>query len=111
MFTAQYIVGVEIKQIVLHVEGLAAIMISTGMDPVLLIVCLCWQIEAQDVLLVTPEQSLVFPAAEYVRDVVFSHSVTAENGVVVVVEGTNVHNVDSTVAKVSIVFSIFNSDD
>jgi len=85
-------------------------MISTGMDPVLLTVCLCWQIETQDVLLVTPEQGLVFPAAEYIRDVVFNHSVTAEDGVVIVVEGTNVHNVDSTVAKVSIVFSIFNSD-
>jgi hypothetical protein len=82
---------------------------STGIDPVLLIVCLCWQNESQDVLLVTPEQGLVFPAAEYIRDKVFSHSVTAENSVIVVVEGTNVHNVDSTVAKVSIVF-IFNSD-
>lgn len=86
-------------------------MISTGMDPVLLTVCLCWQIETQDVLLVTPEQGLVFPAAEYIRDLVFNHSLTAENSVVVVVEGTNVHNVDSTVAKVSTVFSIFNSDD
>lgn len=56
-------------------------------------------IETQDVLLVTPEQGLVFPAAEYIRDVVFNHSVTTEDGVVVVVEGTNVYNVDSTVAK------------
>lgn len=95
----------------LHVQGLTAIMISAGMYPVLLIVCLCWQIETQDVLLLTPEQGLVFPAGEYIRGVVFNHSVTAENGVVVVVEGTNVHSVDSTVAKVSIVFSIFNSDD
>ena len=86
-------------------------MISTGMDAVLLIVCLCWQIGTQDVLLVTPEQGLVFPAGEYIRNVVFSHSVTAENGVVVVVEGTNIHNVDSTVAKVSTMFSIFSSDD
>lgn len=52
----------------------------------------------------TPEQGLVFPAAEYIRDVVFNHSVTTEDGVVVVVEGTNVYNVDSTVAKVSIVY-------
>jgi hypothetical protein len=86
-------------------------MLSTGMDAVLLIVCLCWQIETQDVLLVTPAQGLMFPAGEYIRNVVFGHSVTAENGVVIVVEGTNVHNVDSTVAKVSTVFSIFNSND
>jgi hypothetical protein len=63
------------------------------------------------VLLVTPKQGLVVPAAEYIRDMVFSHSVKTENGVLVVVEGTNVHNVDSTVAKVSIVFSVFNTDD
>ena len=104
VFTAQYTRGVEIRQTVLHVEGSTAVMISTGMDPVLLTVCLCWQIETQDVLLVTPEQGLVFPAAEYIRDVVFNHSVTTEDGVVVVVEGTNVYNVDSTVAKVSIVY-------
>lgn len=56
-------------------------------------------IETQDVLLVTPEQGLVFPAAEYIRSLVFSHCITTENSVVVVVEGTNVHNVDSSVAK------------
>ena len=38
MFTVQYTLGVEIKQIVLHVYGLTAVIISTGMDPVLLIV-------------------------------------------------------------------------
>jgi hypothetical protein len=81
------------------------------MDPLLLIVCLCWQIETQEMLLVTPKQGLVFPAAEYIRDVVFSHCLTAQSNVVIVVEGTNVHTVDSTVAKVRVMFSIFNSDD
>jgi anti-anti-sigma regulatory factor len=51
-------------------------------------------------LLVTPEQALVFPAAEYIRDTVFSHCLKTEINVVVVVEGTNVRHVDSTVAKV-----------
>jgi hypothetical protein len=54
----------------------------------------------QDVLLVTPEQGLVFPAAEYIRDMVFRYCLTTENSVIIVVEGTNVHHIDYTVAKV-----------
>jgi hypothetical protein len=49
---------------------------------------------------VTPEQGLVFPAAEYIRDVVFRYCLTTESNVIVVVQGTNVHHIDSTVAKV-----------
>jgi anti-anti-sigma regulatory factor len=49
---------------------------------------------------VTPEQALMFPAAEYIRNTVFSHCIKTENNVVVVVEGKNVHHIDSTVAKV-----------
>jgi len=49
---------------------------------------------------VTPEQALMFPAAEYIRDTVFSYCLTTESSVVVVVEGKNVHHIDSTVAKV-----------
>jgi hypothetical protein len=58
------------------------------------------QIESQKVLLVTPEQGIVFPAAEYIRDVVFRYCLSTESNVLVVVEGTNVHHIDSTVAKV-----------
>jgi hypothetical protein len=64
-------------------------------------VCLCCQIETQEVLLVTPEQGIVFPAAEYIRDTVFRHCLAVEDSVIVVVDGTNVHHIDSTVAKVS----------
>jgi hypothetical protein len=64
------------------------------------VVCSCWQIEAQELLLVTPAQGLVFPAAEYIRDVVFRYCLTTESSVTVVVEGKNVHHIDSTVAKV-----------
>jgi hypothetical protein len=49
---------------------------------------------------VIPEQGIVFPAAEYVRDVVFKYCLATESNVIVVVEGTNVHHIDSTVAKV-----------
>jgi anti-anti-sigma regulatory factor len=42
----------------------------------------------------------MFPAAEYIRDMVYSHCLKTESNVVVVVEGTNVHHIDSTVAKV-----------
>lgn len=48
----------------------------------------------------TPEQGLVFPAAEYIRDVVFRYCLTKESNVIVVLEGTNIHHIDSTVAKV-----------
>lgn len=56
-------------------------------------------IESQNILLVTPEQALMFPAAEYIRDTVFSYCLKTESSVVVVVEGKNVHHIDSTVAK------------
>jgi hypothetical protein len=49
---------------------------------------------------VTPEQGIVFPAAEYIRDVVFRYCLATESNVIVVVEGANVHHIDSTVAKV-----------
>jgi nitrate reductase NapAB chaperone NapD len=49
---------------------------------------------------VTPEQGIVFPAAEYIRDLVFRHCLAAEGNIIVVIEGANVHNIDSTVAKV-----------
>jgi anti-anti-sigma regulatory factor len=49
---------------------------------------------------VTPEQGIVFPAAEYIRDLVFKHCLASEDNVIVVVDGGNVHHIDSTVAKV-----------
>jgi hypothetical protein len=49
---------------------------------------------------VTPEQGIVFPAAEYIRDTVFRYCLTVEDSVIVVVDGTNIHQIDSTVAKV-----------
>ncbi|XP_021915006.1 sodium-independent sulfate anion transporter-like isoform X2 [Zootermopsis nevadensis] len=56
-------------------------------------------IEAQEVLLVIPEQGLVFPAAEYIRDAVFRSCLMTESNVIVVIEGTNVHHIDFTVAQ------------
>ncbi|XP_069685129.1 sodium-independent sulfate anion transporter-like isoform X2 [Periplaneta americana] len=56
-------------------------------------------IDSQELLLVTPEQGLAFPAAEYVRDVVFEACLSTEQHVIVVVNGYKIYNIDSTVAK------------
>lgn len=55
--------------------------------------------ESREVLLLTIGQGLVFPAAEYIRDQLFGYCLTAENDVLIVVDGSHVQNIDATVAK------------
>ncbi|KAJ1526898.1 hypothetical protein ONE63_008450 [Megalurothrips usitatus] len=56
-----------------------------------------------NVLLVTPAQSLAFPSAEYVREVIVAdcnqHRDESQQSAVVI-DGANLFNIDSTVAKV-----------
>lgn len=56
-----------------------------------------------NVLLVTPAQSLAFPSAEYVREVIVAdcneHRDESQQSAVVI-DGVNLFNIDSTVAKV-----------
>ncbi|XP_043283268.1 sodium-independent sulfate anion transporter-like isoform X2 [Venturia canescens] len=52
-----------------------------------------------NLLLVSPQQSLSFPAAEYLRETVMSWCDGREGAIPVVVEGAHVHSIDATVAK------------
>ncbi|KAL0278534.1 UNVERIFIED_CONTAM: hypothetical protein PYX00_000336 [Menopon gallinae] len=52
-----------------------------------------------NVLLVRPEQSLSYPAAEYVRDNIMKMCVKETVDTTLVVDGRRMHSIDSTVAK------------
>nr|CAD7589968.1 unnamed protein product [Timema genevievae] len=57
-------------------------------------------INGNNVLLVRPENGLVFPAAEYIRDIIVrSCSQDDQLDVTIVVDGTHVFTVDATMAK------------
>nr|CAD7461871.1 unnamed protein product [Timema tahoe] len=57
-------------------------------------------INGNNVLLVRPENGLVFPAAEYIRDIIVrSCSQDEQLDVTIVVDGTHVFTVDATMAK------------
>ncbi|XP_014259205.1 sodium-independent sulfate anion transporter isoform X2 [Cimex lectularius] len=52
-----------------------------------------------EVLLVTPTQSLVFPASDYIREVILQSCVARRSSAKVVIDGTHIHYIDSTMAK------------
>uniref|UniRef100_A0A8D8U5A1 Sodium-independent sulfate anion transporter n=1 Tax=Cacopsylla melanoneura TaxID=428564 RepID=A0A8D8U5A1_9HEMI len=56
-------------------------------------------VEDQEVLVVTPSQSLVYPAVEYFRDVIVSSCQSRDSTAPVVIDGTHIYNIDSTMAK------------
>ncbi|KAL7303389.1 hypothetical protein TKK_0004574 [Trichogramma kaykai] len=51
------------------------------------------------ILLVMPQQSLSFPAAEYLRERVMNWCDSMQNTKIVVIDGKNVRGIDTTVAK------------
>lgn len=51
-------------------------------------------------LLVTPTQSLVFPATDYIREVIIQTCITKHSTAMVIIDGTHIHYIDSTMAKV-----------
>ncbi|XP_068084506.1 sodium-independent sulfate anion transporter isoform X2 [Anabrus simplex] len=56
-------------------------------------------ISFHDIILVTPDQSLVFPAAEFVRKQVIKTCVDMNSSSTVVVDGRHIHHIDATMAK------------
>lgn len=58
------------------------------------------QVGGEEVLLVTPRESLVFPATEYLRQVIVQTCAMKDVNAAVVVDGYHVSRIDSTMAKV-----------
>lgn len=52
-----------------------------------------------EVLLVRPEQSLIYPSAEYVRESIMKSCLKKDKQALLVIDGRNMHSIDSTVAK------------
>nr|XP_024214091.1 sodium-independent sulfate anion transporter isoform X3 [Halyomorpha halys] len=57
------------------------------------------QVNDTEVLLVTPTQSLVFPASDYFREVIVGTSLTRGVPPKVIIDGTHIQYIDSTMAK------------
>jgi hypothetical protein len=53
-------------------------------------------------MLVSPDRSITYPAAEYVKEVIIKASARSEPGLMIVVDGHAIHNIDSTAIKVSL---------
>ncbi|KAF4513953.1 UNVERIFIED_CONTAM: hypothetical protein B566_EDAN018189 [Ephemera danica] len=54
---------------------------------------------AHEVLLVSPDRSITYPAAEYVKDVITRACENSQEGLLVVVDGRSISYIDSTAVK------------
>lgn len=73
------------------------------------IAVLCVQVESRDVLLVCPDRSITYPSAEFVKEVVTKAAERAVGAdLLVVLDGSAIHNLDSTSVKVNTREELFN---
>jgi anti-anti-sigma regulatory factor len=63
--------------------------------------CFNVQVMQRDVLLVSPDRSITYPSAEYVKEQVTKASEFANPDMLIVVDGRAIHNIDSTAVKVN----------
>ncbi|XP_067000175.2 sodium-independent sulfate anion transporter isoform X2 [Anabrus simplex] len=54
---------------------------------------------SHEILLITPDQSLVFPAAEFVRKKIVKVCLQYSSGTIVILNGRHIHHIDATMAK------------
>ncbi|XP_054284812.1 sodium-independent sulfate anion transporter-like isoform X2 [Macrosteles quadrilineatus] len=95
-FTACLLLGLEIGMIVGISTNLLLILYNSARPSV----SLQWvMVGGEDVLLVTPRESLVFPATEYLRQVIVQTCAMRDVNAIVVVDGYHVNRIDSTMAK------------
>lgn len=59
----------------------------------------CCNINNEEFLIVTPTQNLSFPASEYIRDLIINTCVRKNITNPVIILGTHIYNIDSSVAK------------
>ncbi|KAI5728042.1 hypothetical protein M8J77_010767 [Diaphorina citri] len=95
-FVFSLLLGLEFGIIVGIVVNIVFILYSSARPNV----SLNWvPVDDQEVLVVTPAQSLVYPAVEYIRDVIVSTCQDKDSNCPVVIDGTHIYNIDSTMAK------------
>uniref|UniRef100_A0A1B6DL52 SLC26A/SulP transporter domain-containing protein n=1 Tax=Clastoptera arizonana TaxID=38151 RepID=A0A1B6DL52_9HEMI len=95
-FVSCLVLGVEVGILVGIAVNLLFILYSSARP----YVSIQWVvIEGQEILLVTPRESLVFPATEYIKEVVVETCMKRNMNVAVVIDGTHVNYIDSTMAK------------
>ncbi|KAK7870324.1 hypothetical protein R5R35_003712 [Gryllus longicercus] len=59
----------------------------------------CSKVHSHDVLLVAPDYSIVFPAAEFVRKKIIKKCIELDNKAIVILDGRYMRHIDATVAK------------
>ncbi|KAG8259047.1 sodium-independent sulfate anion transporter-like isoform X1 [Homalodisca vitripennis] len=95
-FSACLLLGLEVGMVVGIMANLLFILYNSARP----FVAMQWlTVGGEEVLLVTPRESLVFPATEYLRQVIVETITTRQLNCTVVIDGFHVSRIDSTMAK------------